>query len=154
MPDAFIRPRQRASTAVLPHQGNPNVLVPKRRISRTTMLVDTLAVKTGFSTIFLFGTMTPKAALGRDIVQVTHDSTLQLTEIVIAQTFAGELAENFWYSVTFDAAVDPNWDGFTLLRSDNSEFVDTDPAFSIWNFASRDFPFIDGESYLLTWRRQ
>ena len=30
MPDAFIRPRQRASTAVLPHQGNPNVLIPKR----------------------------------------------------------------------------------------------------------------------------
>ena len=154
MVDSLILPRQRALTSMSPHAGNPNVIIPKRAFSRTVMVPAVFVNKTGFSSpaLFGFGAMTPDSALGRDIVQVTHDSGFAQTEILFAQTFAGELLEDFWHSVTFRSA-DSNWDRFTLLRSTNTQFDDTDPGWAIWNFLTRNVPFVAAETYELTWRR-
>ena len=154
MPDSFIRPRQRALTSMSPHAGNPGVIVPARHFARTRMLAGLGAIdKSGYSSpdLFTFGAMEPLDAFGRGITQVSHDVSDGIIEVVYDQSQAGELSEDFWNSVTFQG-IDKEWDGFTLLRQDNILFDNTGATFALWNFA-RDVPFLDGDPYLMTWRR-
>ena len=158
MVDSLILPRQRALTSISPHAGNPGVVVPKRAFARTIMTAGLGGGdKSGFSSpiLFTFGAMAPLAALSnQDIAQVSHDVSDSNVEIVFASTPL-ELADDFWYSVTF-RGLDKNWDNFTLLREKRAAFDNTGATFTIWSFLSvnSDVPFIDADVYELTWRRQ
>ena len=94
MPDAIIRPRQRVVTAISPHSGNPNVLIPKRQ------LIHVVSVSGGWQIDAPFGATYDAA---------NNDGTV-LPEIVFAGILPG-----IDYRVTFDVTT---FDGIGVPAAD------------------------------------
>ena len=151
MVDSWIRTRQRVTTGVSPHEGNPNILIPSR-LRPSLAFQQTHAMSAGRTTPTVgydtvtgpIGTLDPLTFRGVTVVRISMNENTDVFRIELLGLGHGV---NFWSRIRFESS-DSLWHDTELLQADATF---TTGANSIWTYNSFTRVFVNGIQYRMDW---